>query len=225
MNKALTAVAAIAVGALGWTSIANANPIIGGTYNLWNALTSGQSGTNQQGGPDNSIISGPHQLVTNGSYTGPINFNLQAPAHNETNSTIGDFLASDSSPFGQTGCNSNCLGTTLSQGSFHQVSLFEFTFNVGAGGENLSVLNDDGVSLFEHGHTTNLFGAGSEDPTANGSNFATLAAGSYDLWYAEANGDPAVLQTNVPEPATIAIFGSALIGLGALRRRRRRDVA
>jgi hypothetical protein len=52
---------------------------------------------------------------------------------------------------------------------------------------------------------------------------------SYDLYYTSANGDPETLITSLTstpvsmaEPASLALLGSALIGIGWLRRPRRK---
>jgi PEP-CTERM motif len=219
--------ASAVLGLAGTIGTANAAPVTSNSVEIWGAATPGATSTSisQQGLPTASgLFGGPLPLITNNPvYSQPINYS------DSTDNTIGGFFTTagntippNCQPAGQ------CQGVTLSTGGFAQATLFEFAFTVATGG-TLSVTHDDGISLFVAGTEpggTNLI-PGQSAPTTSENGSAMLAAGTYDLWYSEGNGLPGILTTNfvptvtTPEPASMTLLGSALLGLGWLNRRRR----
>ncbi len=204
ISRLFSLTALMIVGATG----AQANVITG---NLWHV----SEATAQNAIPAN--VPGTTPDVTF-SVNSPIDFNA-------TSASVATWLASGSA-YNITENTAGTLASLMDNGTLG--TLLDFTGFVSVtNGEMFTVTHDDGLSLIIGG--TDLgFNSGPTAPVTSTATY-TGPSGNYafDLVYTECCGGPAVLQvdlpfsnTPVPEPATVALFGVGLAGLGFARRSR-----
>jgi hypothetical protein len=237
LMKSLLLASAV-LGLVGTICTAKADVITSNTVTIWNAATPGatSSSISQQGLPTAvGLFGGPLPLVAGSTaFAFPINYD------DTSLNTIPGFFASDTpvAPTPSTCTSAACLTNPLSLGGFAQATVFRFTFTETTA-ETFSAIHDDGISLFVAGTETttciigncpgDLLPTSAAQPTTARTDSVSIGPGTYDLWYAEVSGLPAVLQatstpTAVPEPASVTLLGSLLAGLGWFVRRRRKAV-
>jgi hypothetical protein len=149
---------------------------------------------------------------------------------NNANYTVSTFLNSQGSASALAYHGAVASGTALDNGGGG--FLFQFTGSAFfTNGQTFTVNHDDGVDLFVGG-TEVLNNSGPTAPHTNTYTY-TGATGnqSFDFIYGECCGAPAVFQTTLvpatatPEPASIALMASMLLGVGGIAYRRRRNAA
>ncbi len=208
MSKRLKLVAGAAmVAATLSVGIAHASPI---TFNVtvWAGQTPGATANSatQQALPSNPI-NASLALAATFTFTGLPNWQNPAGSANTFNNFVQPTSAVSNLKFYH-----NLVSTenfTLSTPNFGEVSLFELSFTTPTALSG-TISHDDGISLWNSNNTTDI--VDSSAPTNQIPTNFSVGSGTYNLWYVEANGAPAVLDfTNVknipvPEPGSLLLL-------------------
>ena len=234
-KKTFAVAGSLAAAVLAFSPLAQAGPLSGITFNVtgWNASTPGSNinSSNQQALPTNPIMTAGNMFVT-GTASGLPNWYVSGSTANTFANFVGN--GGHNGPGSGTSnvwnyVGSGSVSTVLSSGSFASASLFKLTFTLANNDSMMTIMHDDGVSLY------NAMGQvapsssqkpNSAYPTTPSWTTYDLNAGTYSLYYVEANGAPSELSfqnvTEAPEPGALALFGAGLLGCALFIGRRRR---
>jgi hypothetical protein len=225
MRKLQLGLAAAVTAAPLFVGPANASILNWTQVNAWQGATPGATSTSatQQALP---TATGTLTLALTSSVGGAMNFNLPSGGTD----TIPGFFATAGTTLlpGDFVAGAGGATNVMSASNFTRVTIMEFTFTDPVL-ETLTILHDDGVSLFAQGSNVNLLPGQSAPTTASTTPPLLLQPGTYNLWYAAANNLPEDLVVNstpvVPIPGTLPLFATGVAGLGLLWRRKRKAQA
>jgi len=225
-KKTFAVAGSLAAAVLAFSPLAQAGPLSSITFSVtgWNALTPAPNntiGSAYQQANDTNPLMLLKPFVT-GTATGLPNWYVGS----QPNNTFGNFVTNGGSG-GTTNSfmywNMAGANTVLSTPSFGSATLLKLTFTLYNNDTSGTIFHDDGISLYG---PTGLVVNSAYPTTDIGTSFNNLSAGTYSLYYVEANGAPSRLTfqnvTEAPEPGALALFGAGLLGCALFIGRRRR---
>ena len=231
-KKTFAVAGSLAAAVLAFSPLAQAGPLSSIAFSVtgWNALTPSPNNTisspYQQALPTNPIMTAVNLFVT-GTATGLPNWYVSSSTAN----TFGNFVGNLGNNGWGNGTQNlwNYVGsasgsTVLSTSNFGSATLLQMTFTLANNDTMGTIVHDDGISIWNANNTSELVDSAGPT-TAIGTTF-NLSAGTYNLYYVEANGAPSELSfrnvTEAPEPGALALFGAGLLGCALFIGRRRR---
>jgi hypothetical protein len=160
-----------------------------------------------------------------------VSFTTTGIGFGATGATIATWLGSSAFPLNGVTASAGTLATLMDATIWDFFGNASFTGTV-ATPQVFSITHDDGATFIVNGQTV-IDKAGPTPPIVTLGSYTGGAGGSlpFDLVYAECCGGPAVIATDlvgpgsapgVPEPAGIALFGTALLGLAVFGRKLRK---
>ena len=160
-----------------------------------------------------------------------VSFTTTGIGFGATGATIATWLGSSAFPLNGVTASAGTLATLMDATIWDFFGNASFTGTI-ATPQAFTITHDDGATFIVNGQTV-IDRPQPTAPIATGGSYTGGAGGSlpFDLVYAECCGGPAVIATDlvgpesapgVPEPAGIALFGTALLGLAVFGRKLRK---